>query len=133
MPTPSQTRRLLDQADLAARAPAPAIPFDSVEDLSQFFLWPLLTARQQSETLAIPGRAERHRHFAQALADAGYPLQPPERVTAPDLAAVVAAYLAALDDAEQLHDAGGLTARGHAQTVLGPFLRWCSARAEPEA
>jgi rhodanese-related sulfurtransferase len=48
------------------------IPFDTVEDLSQFFLFALLSQDQQREVMAIEDRGQRHRTFAEMLRSAGY-------------------------------------------------------------
>lgn len=99
-------------------------PFQTVEDLSQFFLWPLLTRRQQTDTLTISDRAERHLYFASCLTENGYPLPKRERIAVSDLASSVAAYLATLDDTEQSRDRDGRTARESALSELTGFLRW---------
>ena len=106
-------------------------PFQTVEDLSQFFLWPLLTRRQQTDTLTISDRAERHLYFASCLTENGYLLPERERIAVSDLASSVAAYLTTLDDTEQLRDWCGLTARESALSELTGFLRWVAERGDP--
>lgn len=105
-------------------------PFHTVDDLSQFFLWPLLTRRQQSDVLAIEDCAERHTYFAECLAINGYPTQAGERISVQDLTASIAAYVATLDDVEQLRDSNGLTSREVSLSELSSFLLFLR-RAEP--
>lgn len=106
---------------------AASYPFSAVDDLSQFFLWPLLTNRQRGEVLEITNRAERHHYFAQCFATNGYPLSAVEsrkRIGALDLVASIAEYLATLDDTEPMRDWGSLTSREAALSELCRFLRF---------
>ena len=105
-----------------------AYPFSTVEDLSQFFLWPLLARRQQRDTLSITDRAERHRWFAACLAANGYDLESSMLVGVPDLARAIAQYLSTLDDVEESRDAGGRTEREVALSDLMAFLGWALHR-----
>lgn len=103
-------------------------PFSTVEDLSQFFLWPLLDRRQQSDTLSIAGRAERHQWFAACLSTNGYRMGPAEQIATPDLIVEIATYLASLDDAQEFRDAGRRTRREAALSELVAFPRWTLQR-----
>ena len=112
----------------ASSSPPSPYPFSTVEDLSQCFLWPLLYARQQRDTLSIADRAERHRWFAACLATNGYGPDQAEPLRVPDLVLAISNYLATVDDDEKLREAGGLTQREVALSELMAFLRWTGRR-----
>lgn len=99
-------------------------PFSNIEDLAQSHLWLLLFRHQQRDTLSIADRTARHESFAAGLAANGYTLGQSERVHLQDLVAAIANYLATLDDAEKLRDAGGCTRREVALSELMAFMRW---------
>ncbi len=49
-----------------------SFPFSTVDDLSEFFLFRLLSEEQQREMLSIEDKPARHRKFAELLRANGY-------------------------------------------------------------